>query len=229
MATAPSAASVTTLSRSWPYSSAWRLSSACRQSPRPAASAYSNVWLQCCSENALPSGVVRRSPSIQIPDGHALHDRISDMCRVPSGVTTPPGVPRLKTATDRSASVSSSGSAPSAGGTSTTASPRSSISARTAVASPVGPLPATISTGRSRDPRRSALGANASARDRRPGTHTRAEPDAASCVASDVPYSGPDTARTLELNVFKFGPPSAMRTSGRLESASIAPYLGPSA
>ena len=81
-----------------------RLKPAVRQSPEPEASAYSNVWLQCCQAKPLPSGAVRRSPSIQIPDGHALHERISDMCSVPSGVTTQPGVPRFSTATDRPAS-----------------------------------------------------------------------------------------------------------------------------
>ena len=30
------------------------------------------------------------------------------------------------------------------------------------------------------------------------------------------------------MNGFSAGPPSAMRTSGRLESTSIAPYRGPS-
>ena len=62
------------------------------------------MWLQCCQAKLLPSGAVRQSPSIQIPDGQALHERISEMCSVPSGVTTQPGVPRFSTATERSAS-----------------------------------------------------------------------------------------------------------------------------
>ena len=86
------------------YSSAAALKPAVRQSPWPEARAYSNVWLQCCQAKLLPSGATRRSPSIHIPDGHALQDRINDMYRVPSGVTTQPGVPRFSSATDRSAS-----------------------------------------------------------------------------------------------------------------------------
>src|SRR5271166_3754121 len=163
-----------------------RLNPAVRQSPRPDASAYSNVWLQCCQAKLLPSGAVRRSPSIQIQDGHALHERMSDRCSVPSGVTTQPGVPRFSTATDRSAS-----------GTGLSASP--------------APDPA-------------------SARSREAGTHSRAVPDpAASRAASALAYPGPAAASTSAVNGFTSGPPTAILTSGRLESASIAPYLEPSA
>ena len=217
-----------------------RLKPAVRQSPGPAASAYSNVWLQCCQAKLLPSGAARRSPSIQIPDGHALHERISDMCSVPSGVTTQPGVPRFSTATDRSAS--GTGRSPSPGPASapgpvsagspasTTASARSPARAVTAAASSAGPAPATISTGRSPAPRTSASGPNASARSRVAGTHSRAVPEPASSrAASALAYPGPAAASTSAVNGFTSGPPTAILTSGRLESASIPPYLDPSA
>ena len=214
-----------------------RLKPAVRQSPGPEASAYSNVWLQCCQAKLLPSGVVRRSPSIQIPDGHALHERISDTCSVPSGVTTQPGVPRFSTATDRSASgtgrtpsTPSPGPASARSPASTTASARSPARAVTAAASSAGPAPATISTGRSLAPRTSASGPNASARSRVAGTHSRAigEP-ASSRAASALAYPGPAAASTSAVNGFTSGPPTAILTSGRLESASIPPYLDPSA
>ena len=65
----------------------------------PAASAYSNVWLQCCQAKLLPSGSVRRSPSIHTPHGQALQERISEIVSVPSGATRLLGVPRLSRAT----------------------------------------------------------------------------------------------------------------------------------
>src|SRR3984957_14689728 len=90
----------TTATRSWLYSPAAGLNHAARQSPWPEARAYSNVWLQCCQAKLLPSGAVRRSPSIHTPDGHALQERISEMFSVPSGVTRLLGVPRLSSATE---------------------------------------------------------------------------------------------------------------------------------
>ncbi|HLI41124.1 MAG TPA: hypothetical protein VKV35_05720, partial [Streptosporangiaceae bacterium] len=124
------------------------------------------MWLQCCQAKLLPSGAARRSPSIQIPEGHALHERISDMCSVPSGVTTPPGVPRFSSATVRSASATAPsrppGPSPGTGSPpSISASARSRASAVTAVLSPPGPDPATTSTGRSQAPRTSAPGPEA--------------------------------------------------------------------
>ena len=216
----------TTVIRSWLYSSAQAEKPAVRQSPGPEASAYSNVWLQCCQAKLLPSGAVRGSPSIQILDGHPLHERISDICSVPSGVTTPPGVPRFSSATDRSASGAvATAASPVSSNPSTSASARSSARAVTTAASSPGPVPATISTGRSDAPRTSALGAKASARLRAAGTHTRAVPPAASAFA----YPGPAADRTSAVNAFTSGPPSAILTSGRLESASSPPYRDPPA
>ena len=142
------------------------------------------------------------------------------MCRVPSGVTTPLGVPRFSSATDRSASGASLAAAAVSPSPSTRASARSSASAVTAAASVAGPPPATISTGRSDVPRTSALGAKASARLRAAGTHTRPPASA---------YPGPAADRTSAVNAFTSGPPTAILTSGRLESASIPPYLDPPA
>ncbi len=141
------------------------------------------MWLQCCQAKLLPSGAVRRSPSIQIQDGHALHERISDRCSVPSGVTTQPGVPRFSTATERSAT----GTAPVSPASPFTGSPASTTaSARSPVrpASAAARSPARISTGRSPAPRTSASGPKASARSRDPGTHSRADGAEASRVAS---------------------------------------------
>ena len=142
------------------------------------------------------------------------------MCRVPSGVTTPLGVPRFSSATDRSAR----GVSPAAGAVSpnpsTRASARSSASAVTAAASSPGPPAATISTGRSDVPRTSALGAKVLARLRAAGTHTRPPASA---------YPDPAAASTSAVNVFTSGPPTAILTSGRFESASIPPYLDPPA
>ena len=207
------------------YSSALAEKPAARQSPGPEASAYSNVWLQCCQAKLLPSGGVRGWPSIQILDGHPLHERISDMCSVPSGVTTPLGMPRFSSATDRSATGSArTAVSPMSSSPSTRASARSSARAVTAVASSCGPGPATISTGRSDAPRTSALGPKASARLRAAGTHTRADP-----AASAFAYPGPAADKTSAVNAFTSGPPTEILTSGRLESASSPPYLGPSA
>ena len=44
---------------------------------------------------------MRRGGSIQVPDGQPVHERISDVCRVPSDSTAKPGIPRLSTATVR--------------------------------------------------------------------------------------------------------------------------------
>ena len=62
------------------------------------------MWLQCCQAKLLPSGVARWSPSIHTPHGQVLHERISEMFRVPSGVTRLLGVPRLSSATEWPAS-----------------------------------------------------------------------------------------------------------------------------
>ena len=154
------------------------------------------MWLQCCQAKLVPSGAVRAGPSIQTPHGQVLHARISAIVAVPSGVTRPLGVPRFRMATVRAASAvagppATSGPAVASGppgpaGTSMTASARSSATARIAAASPPEPSPATISTGRSAGPRRSALAANASARLRAAGTQTRADPVSRSCPASAV-------------------------------------------
>ena len=99
----------------------------------------------------------------------------------------------------------------------------------TAAASSPEPVPATISTGRSPGPRTSASGPKASARSRDAGTHSRAVPwPSASRAASALAYPGPAAASTSAVNGFTSGPPTAIRTSGRLESTSIAPYLDPS-
>ena len=84
-------------------------------------------------------------------------------------------------------------------------------------------VPATISTGRSRGPSRSASGANRCARDRVAGTHNRAVPSSASSFARRSGTAGSDAASTAAVNAFTSGPPSAIRKSGRLESASTAP------
>ena len=80
---------------------------ACRQSPSPETSAYSKVCVQCCSWKLDPSGAVRRGGSIHVPDGQPVHERISDMCSVPSESTANPGIPRLSTATVRASNGSS--------------------------------------------------------------------------------------------------------------------------
>ena len=182
--------------RSWLYSVPAALKPASRQSPCPAASAYSNVWLQCCHAKLLPSGAARLSPSIHTPAGHELQHRISDMCSVPSGLTAQPGVPRLSSATDwpaSGASLSVTRSAISAAGTSTTASARSSARPAMAAArvpgpsgAPGSPLPATISTGRSASPRRSALGTKVPARSLAAGSHSRAVPPPSSRAPSSL-------------------------------------------
>ena len=59
---------------SWPS----RTIPASRQSPADATSAYSKRWLQCWNWKFAPSGVDRRGGSIQTPDGHPLHDRMSE-------------------------------------------------------------------------------------------------------------------------------------------------------
>ena len=60
----------------------------------------------------------------------------------------------------------------------------SCASAVTAVASSPGPVPATISTGRSLAPRTSASGPKASSRLRAAGTHSRAVPGPVASLAS---------------------------------------------
>ena len=64
-----------------------------------AASAYSNVWLQCWNWKFEPSGVDRRGGSIQTPDGQPLHERMIERYRLPSVSTLKLGMPRLMTAT----------------------------------------------------------------------------------------------------------------------------------
>ena len=44
---------------------------------------------------------MRRGGSIQVPDGHPVHDLMSDVCSVPSVSTAKLGTPRLSTATVR--------------------------------------------------------------------------------------------------------------------------------
>src|SRR5262249_60151622 len=107
-------APVSQASRSWLYSWPAAVNPASRQPPSPAASAYSNVWLQCCQAKLLPSGMVRRSPSIQTPAGQALLARISPMCSVPSAPARLLGVPRLSSATQCPA-IGGAGGAPAAG------------------------------------------------------------------------------------------------------------------
>src|SRR5208282_4778729 len=142
---------------------------ALRQSPEPATSAYSNVWLQCCQAKLLPSGVARLSPSIHTPHGQLLHERISEIISVPSGDTRLPGVPRLSSATDRPPSSSAALPWPAPSRASITASPTSA--ARPAIAAGRSP-PATTSTGRSVTPRRSLPGAKASCLLLDAGTHS---------------------------------------------------------
>ena len=100
---------VATACRSRWYSRPARANPASRQSPGPAASAYSNVWLQCCQAKLVPSGAVRLSPSIHTPHGQALHERISAICRVPSGLARLLGVPRLSSAAEYPARLGSPG------------------------------------------------------------------------------------------------------------------------
>src|SRR5215472_18255595 len=104
----PSCRSVTQDSSLWLYSWPATGKPAVRQSPEPDASAYSKVWLQCCQAKLLPSGTVRLSPSIQVPLGHALHARISEMQASPQGVTRLPGTPRFSSAIVWSARLGSS-------------------------------------------------------------------------------------------------------------------------
>ncbi len=83
--------------------------------------------------------------------------------------------------------------------------------------------PAMIRTGRSEGPRRSALGCWASARLWAAGSHSRATGPASSRPASSLAYPLPAAASAAAVKLLRSGPPSAMRTSGRLESASMAP------
>ncbi len=157
------------------------------------------------------------------------------MCSVPSGETRLPGVPRFSSATERGASAASAfpplassappGSAPASRVTSITESARSAV---TAAAAALRSGPATTSTGRSRSPRTSAPGANAAARDAAAGIHSRALPFSASRRPSSGAASGPAASRSRAVHGFCSGPPSAIRTSGRLESRSMEPYRGPS-
>ncbi len=180
---------------------------------------------QCCQANDDPSGAVRRSPSIQTPLGHPEQARNSDIHSVPSGVTAAPSVPRLNTATAPAASGASPGASafPSQTSAVTRSRVTSSASPVTASSSAAGSAVATISTGRSRGPRRSAPGANAAARDRDAGTHSRALPLSATSWASRLATAGSQAARTSEVNAFTDGPPSTIRKSGRLESRSADP------
>ena len=89
-------------------------------------------------------------------------------------------------------------------------------------------VPATTSTGRSAGPRTSAPGASASRRDRAPGSQIRPEPVAATWLASSSAAAGPAAASAWAVKSFVSGPPSAILTSGRFESSSAEPYLGPS-
>ena len=64
-----------------------------RQSPAPAAIAYSKVWLQCWNWKFAPSGVDRRGGSIHTPDGQPLHERMIERYRLPSASTLKLGMP----------------------------------------------------------------------------------------------------------------------------------------
>src|SRR5215203_1064738 len=87
------------------YSCPTRTIPPARQSPAEDVTAYSKRWLQCWNWKFAPSGVDRRGGSIQTPDGHPLHDRISERYRLPSDSTLKPGRPRLRIATVRSATM----------------------------------------------------------------------------------------------------------------------------
>ena len=188
---------------------------AVRQSPDPAASAYSKVWLQCCHAKLLPSGTVRFSPSIQIPLGQALHARISEMQRALRGDQAA-GRPRLSSATVWAATGGSRSARRPATGRLDLGRPGRRRAAPIAAARSG---PATISTGRSGGPRRSAPGPKAAARDCRAGS-----PDPGGAGRGQPPSSWrrrrARRRQHLAVNSFFSGPPSAIRTSGRLESSS---------
>ncbi len=191
---------------------------ASRQSPSPDTSAYSKVWVQCCNWKLEPSGAVRRGGSIQVPDGQPVHERISEVCSVPSESTAKPGIPRLSTATVRSSNAPS----PDGASCSTTISksPRSSTTDATA---PSSADPAMTSTGSARTPRRSAPGTHSSVSGATGGTHTLAAPALYSWRLSSSVYTGSASAKTAAVKAFSSGPPSAIRASGRLESTVRSP------
>ena len=80
-----------------------------------------------------------------------------------------------------------------------------------------------ISTGRSRTPRRSALGAKAAARDVAAGTQSRAGLPSASSASRRLATAGSHAVSSSEVKAFSSGPPTATRKSGRLESTSTDP------
>ena len=85
---------------------AGRPPAASRRRRRPARS-------RRCGSSAATGSSTRRARcagggSIHVPDGQPVHDRISDVCRVPSESTAKPGTPRLSTATVRDSKGSSS-------------------------------------------------------------------------------------------------------------------------
>ncbi len=183
-----------------------------RQSPAPDTTAKSKVWLQCCNWKLEPSGALRAGGSIQVPDGHPVQDRISEVCRVPSASTAKPGTPRLSTATVRSSKAPHPAGA--SWSTMISASPRSSTNSSTA--------PATMSTGRASTPRRSASGRHTASNGANAGTNTRTRP-LASWRLTSAAYAGSAAASTAAVKAFSAGPPRAMRASGRLESTSRWP------
>src|SRR5262249_59347752 len=83
--------------------------------------------------------------------------------------------------------------------------------------------PDTISTGRSRSPRTSALAVNTSARGPAAGTQTRAPPGAASRAVTSA-AAGPSPASRRAVHGVTSGPPTASRTSGRVQSTPTDPY-----
>ena len=93
------------------------LNPASRQPSADAARARSRTCATSAARRSDdPSGAVRRSPSIHTPLGQLEQARSSDIHSVPSGVTTPLGVPRLNSATVPSASGGSPGERPGAVG-----------------------------------------------------------------------------------------------------------------
>ena len=112
---------------------------------------------------------MRRGGSIQVPDGQPVHERISEVCSVPSESTANPGIPRLSTATVRD----SKGSSPDGASWSTTIS-KSARSSTTASTAASRSDPAMTSTGSARTGRRSAPGTHSSASGATGGTHTLA-------------------------------------------------------
>ena len=112
-----------------------------------------------------------RLRSIHTPDGQPVHDRISDVCSVPSVSTAKLGTPRLSTATVRA---SNGSSPPAPAGRPDLGVGEVVDDRRDRVVAGPSP-PATTSTGSARAPRRSAPGSQIVASGAAAGTHTRAD------------------------------------------------------